>query len=45
MQDFTEIIKSLVTLPIEHLIALVALGAIALAAWAILVVHSERKRP
>lgn len=45
MQDFTELLKFVGTLPIEHLIAFVALGAIALAAWTILVVHSERKRP
>ena len=35
MQQTADIITSLPAIPIEHLLALVALGAIGLAAWAI----------
>lgn len=35
MKAASDIIVSLPTIPIEHLLALVALGALGLAAWAI----------
>lgn len=47
MDAFADVISSLPEIPIEHLIAVVALGALALAAWAIYAVTAiaaDRKR-